>query len=443
MNVTVVGTGYVGLVVGTCLANTGNDVVCVDIDAEKVARLNRGEIPIYEPGLEELAERNQREGRLTFTTDLDDAVRDARVVFIAVGTPQSHDGAADLSAVSKVAEQLAPSLDGEYTVVVLKSTVPVGTNARIKKILESAGAQAFDVVSNPEFLKEGAAVADFQKPDRVVVGASSQRARDVMADLYGPFVRTGKPILFMDPASAEMTKYAANTMLATKISLMNEIAALCEAVGADVEEVRRGIGTDSRIGFPFIFPGLGFGGSCFPKDIRALSRLGDELSTPQKIATAVDEVNQEVRERFLERIKNSYDDIAGKTLAVWGLAFKPRTDDMREAPSVTLIEGLLEAGARVQAFDPVAMPTASHVFGDRIRLTADAYAALRGAHGLVLVTEWEEFRHADFERMAQSLERKVVFDGRNIWDPAKLVQLGFEYHGVGRPTQKPALVKSA
>ncbi|HVO30149.1 MAG TPA: UDP-glucose/GDP-mannose dehydrogenase family protein [bacterium] len=436
MRVAVIGTGYVGLVAGTCLADSGNDVVCVDIDKEKVARLTRGEVPIYEPGLAELVQKNVAGHRLSFTTDLTTAAKAAEVIFIAVGTPSSHDGGADLTAVLSVAEAIAPCITG-YKVVVLKSTVPVGTNAKVAAVLAAKAKGPFDVASNPEFMKEGAALDDFLKPDRVVVGVVSERARAVMQDLYEPFLRTGKPMLFMDPASAEMTKYAANAMLATKISFMNEVAALCEATGADVEQVRKGIGSDARIGFQFIFPGLGFGGSCFPKDVRALTRLGDDLKVPMRISAAVDAVNQDSRARFTGRLIERLAPHAGKRVAVWGLAFKPKTDDVREAPSLTIIPALLEKGVSVSAFDPVAEGTARKALGEKVRFTGDAYEAAEGADALVVVTEWNEFRHPDFERLKKLLRQPVIFDGRNIYDPARMAQAGFEYHAIGRPSVTP------
>lgn len=451
MRVVVVGTGYVGLVAGTCLADTGNDVACVDIDASKVASLSRGEVPIYEPGLTELVTKNIASKRLTFTTDLRSVAAAAEVIFIAVGTPSSHDGAADLTAVLAVAGEIGKAIDqrpgdpggpgghptereGARKVIVLKSTVPVGTNAKVRAVIAKHTKSAFDVASNPEFMKEGAALDDFQKPDRVVIGAESAHAIEVMTALYEPFVRTGKPILFMDPASAEMTKYAANAMLATKISFMNEIAALCEAAGADVEAVRKGIGTDARIGFQFIFPGLGYGGSCFPKDVRALNRLGAELGVPMKLAAAVDAINGDNRQRFVSRVLERLNPAKGKHVALWGLAFKPKTDDVREAPSLTIAEALLAAGATVSAFDPVAAESAKKVLGDRIRYAPGLYEATEGADVLVLVTEWNEFRNPDFDRIKGLMRAPVLFDGRNMFDPARMAAHGFEYHAVGRPS---------
>ena len=434
MKVAVIGTGYVGLVNGAGFADFGHDVACVDIDATRVAALGRGEIPIHEPGLPELVKRNVALGRLTFTTDLVTAATAAEVIFIAVGTPSSHDGSADLSAVLAVADAISPCIKS-YKVVVMKSTVPVGTNAKVRAVLEKKAPAAFDVASNPEFMKEGAALDDFLKPDRVVIGCTSEKAREVMQELYEPFVRSGKPILFMDPFSAEMTKYAANAMLATKISFMNEIAALCEATGADVEAVRKGIGSDSRIGFQFIYPGLGYGGSCFPKDVRALTKLGSEVKVAMKMAAAVDEVNQDSRNRFINRILGRVG--TSSRVAVWGLAFKPKTDDVREAPALTLIPKLLERGITVSAFDPVAVETAKKSLGDaakKVTFAPGPYEAAEGADALVLVTEWNEFRHPDFERIKKVMRQPVVFDGRNIYEPARMAALGFEYHAIGRPS---------
>ncbi len=435
MKVAVIGTGYVGLVAGTCLADTGNDVVCVDIDKEKVARLTKGEIPIFEPGLSELVEKNVEGKRLSFTTDLAAAVKPAEVVFIAVGTPSSHNGAADLTAVLGVAGALAPHITS-YKVVVLKSTVPVGTNPKVAAEIAKKAAGPFDVASNPEFLKEGAALEDFLKPDRVIIGTTSEKAKGVLQELYEPFVRSGKPILFMDPASAEMTKYAANAMLATKISFMNEIAALCEATGADVELVRKGIGSDQRIGFHFIYPGPGYGGSCFPKDVRALAQLGLELGVPMKLAEAVETVNLATRERIAKRVLEGIAPAAGKRIAVWGLAFKPKTDDVRESPAITLCERFAAAGARVVAFDPEAMETTRRVLGDKIAYAPGLYEATEGADALVLATEWNEFRHPDFERVKGLMKRPLLFDARNIYDPARMSAAGFDYHAVGRPSRR-------
>jgi UDPglucose 6-dehydrogenase len=431
MRIAVVGAGYVGLVTGTCLAESGNDVGCVDADAGKVERLQRGEVPIYEPGLEELVRRNQREGRLRFGTDLAQAAGRARVVFLAVGTPEGEDGDAELRHVIEAAEEVARAVR-HYTVVATKSTVPVGTAGRIQEIMDRRARFEVDVVSNPEFLKEGAALEDFQRPDRVVVGASSDRARRVMRELYAPFVRTERPILFMEPRSAEMVKYAANAMLATRISFMNDIALLCEKVGADAEQVRRGVGADTRIGYPFLFPGIGYGGSCFPKDVKALLATGRRHGVDLDLLRAVEKTNERQKRHLLSRAVRHFGDLAGKVFGVWGLAFKPRTDDMREAPSVEVIEGLLGKGARVQAYDPVAMDRARRRFGERVRFAPGPYEALEGADALFVVTEWSEFRNPDFERMKALLRAPVVFDGRNVFDPEEMREQGFRYFCVGR-----------
>jgi UDPglucose 6-dehydrogenase len=431
MKIAVIGTGYVGLVVGTCLAETGNRVVCVDIDEDKIKRLRAGELPIYEPGLEELLQRYTAEDRLSFSTDVPASVREAKVVFIAVGTPQDEDGSADLRHVLAVARTIGSVMDG-YKVVVTKSTVPVGTNDKVREEIRRHTKTDFDVVSNPEFLKEGAAIDDFMKPDRVVIGATTQRAIDIMQELYAPFLRTGKPILVMDPRSAEMTKYAANAMLATRISFMNEMARICEAVGADVNEVRKGIATDERIGSAFLFPGAGYGGSCFPKDVRALVRTAESHGCTPRIVHAVEEVNEAQKHLLGTKVKNHFGgDLRGRRVAVWGLAFKPRTDDMREAPSVVLIQELLEAGATVTAFDPEAMQAARRLLGDRIGYAGSALDALDGADALVLVTEWNEFRHTDPEEIRARLKQPIVFDGRNIFNPARMRAQGFVYHGIG------------
>ena len=431
MKIAVIGTGYVGLVVGTCLAETGNRVVCVDIDENKIKRLRAGEVPIYEPGLEELIQRNVAEERLTFSTDVAQAVRDAKAVFIAVGTPQDEDGSADLRHVLSVARTIGTAMNG-YRVVVVKSTVPVGTNDKVREEIGKHTKLEFDVVSNPEFLKEGAAIDDFMKPDRVVIGTTSQRATEVMTELYSPFLRTGKPILVMDPRSAEMTKYAANAMLATRISFMNEMARICDAVGADVNEVRKGIATDERIGAAFLFPGAGYGGSCFPKDVRALVRTAESHGHTPRIVNAVEEVNEAQKHVLFAKLKAHFGgELKGKRIAVWGLAFKPRTDDMREAPSVVLIDALVGAGASVTAFDPEAMAEARRRIGDRVRYATSALEALDGADALVLVTEWNEFRHADPDEIRARLKTPVVFDGRNIFNPARMRAQGFVYYGIG------------
>ncbi len=433
MKIAVIGTGYVGLVVGTCFAETGNRVTCVDVDEEKIRRLRNGEVPIYEPGLEELISRNVEEGRLRFSTEVAESVKDAKVCFIAVGTPPDEDGSADLRYVLAVARSIGENLNG-YKVVVTKSTVPVGTNKKVHDaIVAVAGADApFDVVSNPEFLKEGAAIEDFMKPDRVVIGTNSERAREVMTDLYAPFVRSGKPILAMDPASAEMTKYAANSMLATRISFMNEMARICELVGADINHVRKGIGTDARIGFPFLYAGAGYGGSCFPKDVRALVRTAVEHGYEPQIINAVEAVNGQQKHILFEKVQRHFGgDLKGKHFALWGLAFKPKTDDMREAPALVLIEALLAAGATVTAFDPEAMHETQRRIGDSIQYADNAIGALKDADALVLVTEWSEFRHVDPDEIKAHLKGPVVIDGRNIFDAARLRDAGFTYYGIG------------
>jgi UDPglucose 6-dehydrogenase len=433
----VVGTGYVGLVAGTCFAEGGNDVTCVDIDAEKISRLRHGRIPIYEPGLEELIKRNVAEGRLSFDTDLSSAVKRALMCFIAVGTPPDEDGSADLAAVLRVAEGIAVAMDG-YRVIVNKSTVPVGTAERVRQVIASRTPHPFDVVSNPEFLKEGAAVEDFMKPDRVVIGSESERAIELMQELYSPFVRTERPILVMRTASAEMTKYAANAMLATRISLMNEFANLCERVGADVSDVRRGVGFDERIGHHFLFPGVGYGGSCFPKDVKAVIRSAGEHGLDFKLLRAVEEVNQHQKRILVDKVVAHFGErLQGMRFAIWGLAFKPRTDDMREAPAVTVIEALLQAGAEVHAHDPEALAEAQRVFGSRVCYHRVNYDALKGADALLVITEWNEFRRPDFERMRQLMKQPVVFDGRNIYDPDEMRELGFTYYSVGRCVVRP------
>ena len=431
VHIGVVGTGYVGLVVGTCLAENGNSVTCVDNDASKVESLRRGEIPIYEPGLEEMIPRNVAEERLRFSTDLEAAVRDSEILFIAVGTPQDEDGSADLTHVLAVAETIGRAMNGPK-VVVTKSTVPVGTARLVREAIAAVTSHPFSVVSNPEFLKEGAAVDDFLKPDRVVIGVDDPRAEAAMRELYEPFVRTGNPILVMDPASAELTKYAANAMLATRISFMNEIANLCDRVGADVRHVRLGIGTDSRIGSSFLFPGVGYGGSCFPKDVKALRKMGEEARSPLRVAAAVDEANDAQKVILVPRIEAHLGGLRGKVIAVWGLAFKPRTDDIREAPALVLIEDLLERGASVRAYDPKAMPQARRLLKAGARLCQKSYEAVEGADALVVVTEWAEFREPDFPRIKSLMRRPAVFDGRNIYNPQLLRELGFHYEGIGR-----------
>ena len=431
MKIAVVGTGYVGLVVGVCLAENGNSVVCVDNDEKKVEALRRGEIPIYEPGLAEMIPRNVAEERLRFTTDLGTAVQQSEILFIAVGTPQDEDGSADLRHVLAVADGIGRHMNG-YKVIVNKSTVPVGTTEKVRKAVSAVTTHAFAVVSNPEFLKEGTAVEDFLKPDRVVIGADDERARAVMCELYAPFVRTGNPVLVMDSASAELTKYAANAMLASRISFMNEIANLCDRLGADVGQVRRGMGTDSRIGSSFLFPGIGYGGSCFPKDVKALIKTAEEAGLDLRVVKAVDEANQAQRRVLVPRIAAHLGTLKGKVIAVWGLAFKPRTDDMREAPAAAVIDGLLEAGASVRAYDPKAIDVARRVYGDRIHFCKRSYEAVEGADALVVATEWNEFREPDFGRVKSLMRQPAVFDGRNIYNPQVLREMGFHYEGIGR-----------
>ncbi len=432
MNITVVGTGYVGLVVGACLAETGNAVRCADLDAGKVERLTRNVLPIYEPGLDAYVARNQQAGRLRFGADVGASIADADVVFIAVGTPPDEDGSADLRHVLDVATQIGKHMTREL-VVVTKSTVPVGTAAKVSAAIAANATLPYHICSNPEFLKEGAAVDDFMKPDRVVIGVDTDHARSVMAELYAPFVRTGKPIIFMDIPSAEMTKYAANAMLATRISFMNEIANLCERVGANVDLVRKGIGSDDRIGPAFLFPGPGYGGSCFPKDVKALVRTGHDFEAPLAILEAVEQVNDRQKHRLFEKLAAMLgDDLRGAHVAVWGLAFKPNTDDMREAPALVLIEALLDAGVTVTAHDPVAMDEARRRIGDRIGYAENGYAALDGCDALVVVTDWNEYRHPDFARIKQALRRPIVVDGRNLYDSAKMLAQGFSYASIGR-----------
>jgi UDPglucose 6-dehydrogenase len=432
MRIAVVGTGYVGLVTGTCFAESGHEVRCLDVDERKIERLRAGGIPIYEPGLEELVRRNAKERRLSFTTSYREAIAGADVAFIAVGTPPGETGEADLSYVLAAAREIARSLTG-YAVVVNKSTVPVGSADKVAEVLRGATSHPFDVVSNPEFLKEGAAIDDFMRPDRVVVGVASDRARAVMQELYAPFVRAEQPILFMDLRSAELTKYAANAMLATRISFMNEMATLCERLGADVDQVRRGIGSDRRIGHPFLFPGVGFGGSCFPKDVRAVMTMARQIGLDFDLLRSVERVNERQKRWLVDKATRHFGSLAGKTFAVWGLAFKPKTDDMREAPALTVIEGLLGSGARVKAHDPVAAEVASRLFHGRgVELVPEPYAAAEGADALLLVTEWNEFRNPDLARLKATMRQPVLLDGRNVWDQAKARAAGFTYYGVGR-----------
>jgi UDPglucose 6-dehydrogenase len=433
MHVAVIGSGYVGLVAGACLAETGNDVACVDVDAEKIARLQRNEIPIYEPGLEPMVRRNQEEGRLTFTTDIGAAVRNARVILIAVGTPPGEDGSADLKHVLAVAREVGRNMN-ESKIVVTKSTVPVGTAEKVRAAVRSQTDIPFAVCSNPEFLKEGAAIEDFMKPDRVVIGVDDHAAKEVMGELYAPFTRQGgNRILFMDVASAEVTKYAANAMLATRISFMNQMALFCELVGADVNQVRLGIGSDQRIGRAFLYPGPGYGGSCFPKDVKALIRTSDEMGLSLDVLKAVEQVNECQKRVVLQKVLRYLgQDLTGKIVGIWGLAFKAETDDMRESPTIPLIEGLLEAGARVQTHDPKATDTARMIFGDRVMYAADPYSAAHGADALMVMTEWLLYRNPDFERVRKLVRRPLLIDGRNLYDPERMATLGFEYHGIGR-----------
>lgn len=431
MKIAVVGSGYVGLVLGACLAETGNDITCIDKDAAKVRQLRRGAMPIYEPGLEEMVRRNRAEGRLEFTTDLTRAVRASDIIFIAVGTPQHEDGSADLTHVLAVAGEIAKALNG-YKVIVDKSTVPVGTAAVVRQVIGRGTKHPFSVVSNPEFLKQGAAVEDFLKPDRVVIGVEDDRARELMLTLYAPFTRTGAPVMVMDCASAELSKYAANAILATRISFMNEVANVCEAFGADVDHVRKAIGADKRIGSSFLFPGIGFGGSCFPKDIKALIKFAGDKGYDFQTLKAVDRVNEAQKVRFIAKLETHFGSLRNKTIAVWGLSFKPRTDDMREAPAIPLIKRLLHARARVQAYDPQAGRVARRIFGRKIALADKNYGALKGADALVIATEWNEFREPDFTRMRKLMKSPVIFDGRNIYSPAQMKAQGFTYYSVGR-----------
>jgi UDPglucose 6-dehydrogenase len=432
MKIAVVGTGYVGLVTGTCLAETGNTVTCVDINEEKVELMKAGKVPIYEPGLDVLFHRNIEQGRLKFTTKLAEAIADAKIIFLALPTPPDGDGAADLSYVLGAAKDIA-QLVTDYKVVVTKSTVPVGTADKVKAVFVANTKVEVDVVSNPEFLREGVAVEDFMKPDRVVVGTQSEKAQKLMAELYGPYVRQGNPIVFMDERSSELTKYAANSFLATKISFMNEIANLCELVGADVDAVRKGIGSDERIGKRFLFPGVGYGGSCFPKDVQALAKSADENQYDFKILDAVMEVNETQKKILSDKVKNYFKgDVKGRKFAIWGLAFKPETDDIREAPALYIIDELTKAGASICAFDPEAMPNVKKLLGDQISYAEDAYSALDGADALLIVTEWSLFRNPDFDLMEQKLKNKVIFDGRNLYDLQKMIDLGYYYNSIGR-----------
>ncbi len=432
MKIAVVGTGYVGLVTGTCFAETGNHVTCIDIDKKKVEKLNNKQITIYEPGLEALFERNIRQGRLEFTTSLKDGIKGAQIIFLALPTPPGEDGSADLQYVLRVAQDLGPMLE-DFTVIVDKSTVPVGTAEKVTAMVKEGANVEFEVVSNPEFLREGVAVDDFMKPDRVVIGAEEPRSIKLMEKLYAPFVRQGNPIIFMHVRSAELTKYAANSFLATKITFMNEIANLCELMGADVDKVRKGIGTDTRIGNRFLFAGIGYGGSCFPKDVQALAKSAMESNYDFKILNSVMRVNESQKQKLIPPLKEFFNgELAGKTIAVWGLAFKPYTDDIREAPALENIKTLLELGVKVKAYDPEAMDNVKEVFGDKIYFAEDQYEALLDADALMIMTEWPIFRTPEFEKIEARLKNKVIFDGRNLYDLAQMEELGFQYHSIGR-----------
>ncbi len=436
MNITVIGTGYVGLVTGTCFAETGNDVVCVDIDQAKVEKLTSGQITIYEPGLEKIFLKNQKDGRLSFTTSLSEGIKNAQVIFLALPTPPGEDGSADLKYILGVAKELGALIEqGDYKVIIDKSTVPVGTAEKVRQALISNGGieGTFDIVSNPEFLREGVAVEDFMKPDRVVIGTTSEKAKIILSELYAPFVRQGNPVIYMDEKSAELTKYAANSFLAMKITFMNEIAQLCELLGADVDMVRRGIGSDERIGKRFLFPGIGYGGSCFPKDVQALAKSSTEVGYNFKILEAVMNVNEKQKLHLIPSIKAYFNnELRGKKIALWGLAFKPNTDDIREAPALYLIEAILSAGATIAAFDPEAMQNVKQLVGDRISFVENQYEALQDADALVIATEWSEFRTPNFDRISSLLRNKVIFDGRNLFDLNKMGDLGYHYVSIGR-----------
>ncbi|MGZ3949784.1 MAG: UDP-glucose dehydrogenase family protein [Flavisolibacter sp.] len=440
MKIAVVGTGYVGLVTGTCLAETGNHVCCVDIDERKVNKLKNGQITIYEPGLEKLFERNLKEERLSFTTSLAEGLEEAEIVFLALPTPPGEDGSADLKYVLGVANEIGKLLN-DYKIIIDKSTVPVGTAEKVRESIGRNYKGEFDVVSNPEFLREGVAVDDFLKPDRIVIGTTSERAKTLLTELYGPYVRQGNPIVFMDERSAELTKYAANAFLATKISFMNEIAQMCERLGADVDMVRRGIGSDERIGKRFLFPGIGYGGSCFPKDVKALMHSAKEVSYDFRILDAVTEVNEKQKSHLVTKIQRYFGDITGKQFALWGLAFKPNTDDIREAPALEIIDELLKAGASVAAFDPEAMGNVKNIFGDKITFCETPYDCLQNADALIIATEWNEFRTPDFDKMLSTLKEPVIFDGRNVFDVTAMEKKGFHYESIGRPlVNQPKLV---
>jgi len=436
MKIVIVGTGYVGLVTGTCFAESGNRVTCVDLDARKIEVLRGGGVPIYEPGLEELVRRNARDKRLDFTTSIEEAMVDCEVAFIAVGTPPGETGEADLSHVLAAAEQIGRHIR-RYTVVVNKSTVPVGSAEKVTEVVKAVARAEFDVVSNPEFLKEGSAIDDFARPDRVVVGTSSSRARAVMAELYAPFVRVEQPVLYMDARSAELTKYAANAMLATRISFMNDVAVLCDRLGADVDAVRRGLGSDRRIGYPFLFPGVGFGGSCFPKDVRAVMTMARQVGLDFDLLRAVERINERQKRLLFDVALRHFGSLAGKRVGLWGLAFKPRTDDMREAPALVLAQLLTGAGAEVRAHDPVAGEVAGRLLGPHVKIVAEPYQAAEGADALFLVTEWNEFRNPDLTRLSATMRTKVLLDGRNVWDAGKARAAGFHYYGVGRGARLP------
>ena len=439
MKIAVVGTGYVGLVTGTCFAETGNTVTCVDIDTTKIDKLNSGQLTIYEPGLEKLFLRNQKEGRLHFTTNLKEGIAGAQIIFLALPTPPGEDGSADLKYILGVADDLGKIIS-DYVIIIDKSTVPVGTADKVHTAVAKNAKAEFDIVSNPEFLREGVAVDDFMKPDRVIIGTTSEKAKKVLNDLYLPFVRQGNPIIYMDEKSAELTKYAANSFLATKITFMNEIANLCELLGADVDMVRKGIGSDERIGKRFLFPGIGYGGSCFPKDVQALARSSADVNYEFKILDAVMNVNEKQKLHLVPQIKNYFNgDLKGKKIAVWGLAFKPNTDDIREAPALTIIDALLSEGAVVSAYDPEAMNNAKALYNDKIHFTERQYDALTDADALVIATEWSEFRTPDFNNIASLLKNKVIFDGRNLFDLNKMEELGFHYVSIGRKTIKHPL----
>lgn len=440
MKITVVGTGYVGLVTGTCLAETGNHVCCVDIDERKVNKLKNGQITIYEPGLEKLFERNLKEDRLSFTTSLKEGLQEAEIVFLALPTPPGEDGSADLKYVLGVAQEIGKLLT-DYKIIIDKSTVPVGTAEKVRAAIASNYKGEFDVVSNPEFLREGVAVDDFLKPDRIVIGTTSERAKELLTELYAPYVRQGNPIIFMDERSAELTKYAANAFLATKISFMNEIAQMCERLDADVDMVRRGIGSDERIGKRFLFPGIGYGGSCFPKDVKALMHSAKEAGYDFQILDAVTEVNEKQKSHLVTKIKRYFGNLAGKQFALWGLAFKPNTDDIREAPALEIIQELLDAGAGVAAFDPEAMENVKAIFGDRVSFCETPYDCLQNADALIIATEWNEFRTPDFDKILSTMKEPVIFDGRNVFDVAAMEKKGFHYESIGRPlVNQPKLV---